>query len=148
MLGKLSDTQIDEMLYTEMIGRLGCHAEGKTYVYPINYVYDGEYIYGCSLEGVKLQVLRAHPEVCFEIDHVQNLANWRSVMAWGTFEELEGEEAAQAANLLMQREMTLIASGQSVHQMRKVDSQATSFVSAIYRIRLAKKNGRFETEDD
>lgn len=147
MLGKLSHTQIEEMLHTEMIGRLGCHSEGKTYVVPTNYVYDGECIYGYSLEGMKLQMLRANPKVCFEIDYVQNLANWRSVIAWGTFEELEGEEAARATLLLMQREMTLIASGQSIHQMYTLDAQSSSTVCTIYRIRLNEKTGRFETEN-
>jgi nitroimidazol reductase NimA-like FMN-containing flavoprotein (pyridoxamine 5'-phosphate oxidase superfamily) len=28
-------------------------------------------------------MMRANPHVCFEVDHRENLANWRSVVAWG-----------------------------------------------------------------
>lgn len=148
MLGQLSRTQIEDMLHTEMVGRLGCHAEGKTYIVPINYVYDDENIYGHSLEGLQIQFLQAHPDVCFEVDHIQNLSNWRSVIAWGTFEELEGEEAARVAFLIMQREMTLIASGHSVHWMNRINLQSTSLISKIYRIHLVEKTGRFETDNE
>lgn len=148
MLGQLSRTQIEDVLHTEMVGRLGCHAEGKTYIVPINYVYDDENMYGHSLEGRQIQFLQAHPEVCFEVDHRQNLSHWRSVIAWGTFEALEGEEAARVAFLIMQREMTLIASGHSVHRMNRINPQSTSLVSKIYRIHLVEKTGRFETDNE
>lgn len=148
MLGQLSRTQIEDMLHTEMVGRLGYHAEGKTYIVLINYVYDDEHIYGYSLEGIKIQLLQAHPDVCFEVDHRQNLSHWRSVIAWGTFEELEGEEAARAALLIMQREMTLIVSGHSVHRMNRINPQSTSLGSMIYRIHLVEKTGRFETDSE
>lgn len=148
MLGELSRTQIEELLHTEMIGRLGCHAEGKTYIVLITYVYDDENIYGYSLEDMKIQPLQSYPDVCFEVDHIRNLSNWRSVIAWGTFEELEGEEAARAALLIMQRAMTLIASGQSVHKMDRINLQSTASVSMIYRIHLVEKTGHFETDSE
>ena len=35
-------------------------------------------------------MMRENPWVCVEVDHMDNLANWRSVIAWGRFEELGG----------------------------------------------------------
>jgi len=32
--------------------------------------------------------MRKNPEVCFQLDVIENLASWRSVICWGTFEEL------------------------------------------------------------
>lgn len=46
MLGELNRAQIDQVLRGELVGRVGCHAGGQTYVVPITYVYDGEYVYG------------------------------------------------------------------------------------------------------
>src|SRR5579884_3829250 len=96
MFGELSQEQIDQVLHAGIVGRIGCHAEGKTYVIPISYVYDGESIYAQSLAGLKLQMMRLNPEVCFEVDQIKNASNWQSVIAWGTFEELKGEEGAKA----------------------------------------------------
>jgi hypothetical protein len=38
---------------------------------------------GHSADGLKITMMRANPHVCFEVDHRENLANWRSVVAWG-----------------------------------------------------------------
>ena len=40
MLGTLSSEQIEQVLRSEVIGRIGCHASGKTYVVPITYAYE------------------------------------------------------------------------------------------------------------
>ena len=41
MLGELNRSQIDEILESQAVGRIGCHAGGKTYVVPVTYVYEG-----------------------------------------------------------------------------------------------------------
>jgi uncharacterized protein len=148
MLGKLEPAQIDETLCTASIGRIGCHAGGKTYIIPMNYVYGGEDIYGCSVTGMKLDMMRVNPEVCFQVDQVKNLSNWKSVVVWGTFQELLGEEAAKALRLLTQRFTTLIASGQALHEMNVADVLDGHGLEqkkiAVYRIHVKEKTGRFE----
>lgn len=104
MLGELSRKDIQEILRSHAIGRLGCHARGLTYVVPISYVYDGaNAIYFHSLDGLKIQMMRENPRVCFEVDTVEDPANWQSVIAWGTFEQLTGEAAAKGLELLLTR---------------------------------------------
>lgn len=149
MFGELNQEQVERVLYAESVGRIGCYAERRTYVVPINYVYDGESIYGHSINGMKLQMMRLNPEVCFEIDQIKNASNWQSVIAWGTFEELKGEEAAHAMHLLVQRMLILIASGQSIHEMVKTDAPHTDaerHIMSVYRIHLVEKTGRFEKD--
>ena len=92
MLGELSAAQIEEVLRTEVIARIGCVSEGRVYVVPVSYVYDGTYVYGHAMDGVKLRAMRANPQVCVEVEQVDDLSNWRSVIAWGTFEECEGAD--------------------------------------------------------
>ncbi len=148
MFGELEQAQIDQILHSEMIGRIGSHVDGRTYIVPVNYAYDGTYIYGRTINGLKLQMMRTNPEVCFQVDHIKNLSNWQSVITWGTFEELAGEEAANAIHLLAQRLITLIASGQSIHEITSHDIHAASTPQqriAVYRVRLTEKTGRFET---
>jgi nitroimidazol reductase NimA-like FMN-containing flavoprotein (pyridoxamine 5'-phosphate oxidase superfamily) len=38
MFGKLNHDQIEEVLKNQFIGRIGCHADGITYVIPVSYV--------------------------------------------------------------------------------------------------------------
>ena len=89
MLGELTTEEIDDLLRSEAIGRIGCYAFGRPYVVPITYAYDGVAVYGHSREGMKLRAMRSHPSVCFEVDRMDGLSDWRSVIALGTFSELE-----------------------------------------------------------
>ena len=89
MLGKLTMPEIERLLSKEVVGRIGCTDGEKVYVVPVSYAYDGEYIYCHAREGLKVDMMRKHPIVCFEVDHLQNMANWQSVIANGRFEELK-----------------------------------------------------------
>ena len=109
MLGELNRSQIDDILGSQAVGRIGCHASGRTYVVPVTYVYDGaSSIYFHSNEGLKIQMMRANPSICFEVDVVFDLANWQSVIAWGRFEELTGEAATNGLELVMKRLLPFI----------------------------------------
>ncbi len=151
MLGELNEAQVDQVLRSEVIGRLGCHAQGRTYIVPITYAYDGDCIYGHSAEGMKVRMMRANPNVCFEVDDMESMANWRSVIAWGVYEELSGEEASQAMQLLIERLRPLIASETSPapHGDGTVSSEAhrgdaAGKTAVVFRILLQEKTGRFE----
>jgi nitroimidazol reductase NimA-like FMN-containing flavoprotein (pyridoxamine 5'-phosphate oxidase superfamily) len=54
---------IDELLREEIVGRIGCHADGETYVVPVIYAYDGEAFYAYSIEGKKIRMMRENPSV-------------------------------------------------------------------------------------
>lgn len=140
MLGELSNPQVEQVLHEGLIGRIGCHAYGKTYVVPITYAYDGTYVYAHSAEGMKIHMMRANPHVCFEVDAMDDLANWESVVAWGTFEELHGEPARKALELLLEQIEPRIEGppGASVHPNSVMQPVV------LYRILLEEKTGRFE----
>lgn len=141
MLGELSDSEVEQVLHEALIGRIGCHAYGKTYVVPVTYAYDGVHVYAHSSEGMKVHMMRENPHVCFEVDMMDNLANWRSVVTWGTFEELRAEDARKKAMLLLIEQIAPRISGPpgaSAHP-----STSTEPV-VLYRIRLEQKTGRFE----
>jgi Predicted flavin-nucleotide-binding protein len=147
MQGELTQNEIDELLYAENIGHLGGYITGRSYILPINYAYDGEYIYGCSLDGVKIQMLRTNPEICFQVEQILDGANWKSVLVWGTYQELHGEEAAQALQLITRYLTMQIASGNALHEIKAKRPDNTQPKIIIYRIHINEMSGRFEKQD-
>jgi nitroimidazol reductase NimA-like FMN-containing flavoprotein (pyridoxamine 5'-phosphate oxidase superfamily) len=94
-IGKLSGTDALAVLREGTLGRLGCIAAGWPYVVPVNYFFDGKDIYIHTLPGKKLDALRANTRVCFQVDEIKDSYHWRSVIAYGTFEEVSNEEARE-----------------------------------------------------
>jgi len=94
-IGKLSDADARAILREESLGRLGCIASGWPYVVPVNYFFDGKDIYIHTLPGKKLDALRANPRVCLQVDEIKDSYNWRSVIAYGTFEEVSSEDTQE-----------------------------------------------------
>jgi hypothetical protein len=149
MLGELSAQEIEELLRSEMTGRIGCHAEGRTYVVPITYAYEGGDVYCHTPEGLKLRMMRKNPVVCFEVDRVQDMGNWKSVIATGRFEELTGRDAIAAMDVLIRRFVAVERPDQPHPSYVFRESEAEPSLTdgreiVIFRIRIAEKTGRFE----
>jgi len=94
-IGKLGDEDSLAILREGILGRLGCIASGWPYVVPVNYFFDGKDIYVHTLPGKKLDALRSNPRVCLQVDKIKDPYNWRSVIAYGTFEEISAEETRE-----------------------------------------------------
>lgn len=104
MFDVLSEEQKKEVIAKNFIGRLGCHAEGKTYVVPISYGYDGDNIYVRTFEGMKLEMIRKNPKVCFQVDSFWDMNDWKSVIIWGKAEEMiNKKEREKGLNVLLSR---------------------------------------------
>jgi uncharacterized protein len=149
MLGTLQPAQIEEVLQTEIIGRIGCSAGGETYVVPISYAYDGSFIYCHTYEGKKTAMMRKNPNVCFQVDNMQDMANWKSVIAHGNFEELKThEEKAQAMYALLNRYLPLVSSV-TTHLGKNWPfgpDDISEIKGVVFRIAITGKTGRFEND--
>lgn len=151
MFGKLSDNEIDEVLTQQVLGHIACHADDLTYIVPISYAYDGERIYARTYEGLKIDLMRKNPKVCFQTDIMENMANWKSVVAWGDFRELTGDaERNSAIEKLLERKITGIPS--KTVQLSPLwpftSKEDTGEIDGIiFSVRLEKKTGRFEKSD-
>jgi nitroimidazol reductase NimA-like FMN-containing flavoprotein (pyridoxamine 5'-phosphate oxidase superfamily) len=143
MLGSLDRDQIERVLHACVVGRIGVHADGRTYVVPVSYVYDGDSVYGHSADGLKIRMMRANPDVCFEVDEIDDMANWRSVIAWGRYEELKGDVAVAAMNLLSSR-LAPLTTSETAGPAGRGKGHAGDGVEVAYRIRLTDRTGRFE----
>ena len=102
---ELSRGEIEEFLRGQRIARLGCHADGVTYVVPLIYAYEAGTVVAVTTEGRKTAMLRENPRVCVEFDEydTDGKGSWRSVIAQGTYEELAGEDVEPALVLLRER---------------------------------------------
>ena len=147
MLGHLNNKQIEHVLQSTIIGRIGCHADKMTYVVPVTYAYDGTYIYGHTKEGLKINMMRKNPKICFEVDVMENMSNWRSVIAWGKFEELKmAEQRKEGMRILMDKVMPLMTGETTISHSMSDSHQKTieAMKGVVYRIELTRKTGRYE----
>jgi nitroimidazol reductase NimA-like FMN-containing flavoprotein (pyridoxamine 5'-phosphate oxidase superfamily) len=135
VIGELTRAEIDELLGKHVVGRIGCHVDGLTYVVPVIYAYDGECLYVASVEGQKIRMMRARPEVCFEVDEYA-AGSWRSAIAQGVYEELAGEDADAAIALLAER---FGRGGSGSPRRRHVTDGAKT---VCFRIRITEVTGR------
>jgi nitroimidazol reductase NimA-like FMN-containing flavoprotein (pyridoxamine 5'-phosphate oxidase superfamily) len=149
MLGTLDAEQVEEILRREVVGRVGCHAEGRTYVVPITYAYAGGCVYAHSGEGLKLRLMRANPRVYFEVERVRSMLDGESVVADATFEELHGEEAHAAMRLDIDRLVPLLVSETAELRPemypRRAHPPGDGHGAVVFRLRLTGATGRFET---
>lgn len=91
MIGKLTNEQIEEVLKENVLGRIGCNDGEKNYVVPVGYAYDGKFIIAHSIMGMKIEIMRKNPKVCFEVDEMKSFVWWKSVIVWGEYQELTDE---------------------------------------------------------
>ena len=150
MFKGLDTEQIESVIAENIVGRLGCHADDKTYVVPVSYAYDGKCIYVRTFEGLKISMMRKNPNVCFQVDSFEDMADWKSVIAWGVFEELtDEEERNEGLKILINRTLPGISS-----ETMKLSpawpfptDDYTKIEGIVFRIRLTEKTGRYEILD-
>lgn len=70
------------------VGRLACAHEGQPYAIPINFAFDGTYLYGFTTLGQKVEWMRANPLLCLEVDKVISENEWMSIVVFGKYQEL------------------------------------------------------------
>lgn len=151
MLGNLTDKQIDYVLYSQVIGRIGCYAEGEVYVVPVTYAFDGQYIYAHSKEGRKIHMMRANDQVCFEVEAMENLANWRSVIIWGTYEELKDQDSQKKGLQILNDRLMPLMTSETAHAHRQTMIPQViekEMKPIVYRIKVGRKTGKYEKGGD
>ncbi len=151
MIGKLTKEQIEEVLKENILGRIGCSDGKKNYVVPVNYVYDGKFIIGHSLTGMKIRMMRKNPDICFEVDEMKSFTRWKSVIVWGRYQELTDErDRYNAMKLFVDRMMHMKISETAIppeiSEKRVHPRSPGNIKPVIYRIVITEKTGRFENE--
>jgi nitroimidazol reductase NimA-like FMN-containing flavoprotein (pyridoxamine 5'-phosphate oxidase superfamily) len=134
----LDETRIETLLQTSIVGRIACSdhgllgGDGRPYLVPLAYGYDGQAIYAFSAPGLKIRIMRVQPLVTFEVDRVDAEDCWESVIAEATYEEITDATARERA-------LDIIARGG-----RRPDIDRGTIV---YALRITAKSGREEIPD-
>jgi nitroimidazol reductase NimA-like FMN-containing flavoprotein (pyridoxamine 5'-phosphate oxidase superfamily) len=135
----LLEEEARALLNTCRIGRLGCVDNGEPYVVPINYVFEDESIYSHSLPGQKIEALRANPRACLQVDEIENDFSWRSVIAFGDFEEIRVPTDRRAILSKLLARFPLLTPVESV-----MARDAAAPDSVVFRIRIDRITGAAE----
>ena len=149
MLGELDEMQINHFLLSQTVGRIASTDGKRPYIVPVTYVFDGKDIIGQAREGMKVKMMRANPNVCFEVDAMSNMANWQSVILFGTFYELKGKEAEKARDYLFHHVWPLLTSSTlhpHEHEVSGKPDDSNRIKPVMYRIKITEKSGRFEKQ--
>jgi hypothetical protein len=85
---EMDRSQCMDLLQASRHGRLACAKDDQPYVVPITYAADGNNLYSFSLVGRKVEWMRGNPKVCMQVDAFGDGPEWRSVVAFGQYEEL------------------------------------------------------------
>ena len=104
MVDNMDSQEIQRLLHSARVARLGCIAHGDPYVVPINYEFRDGAIYGHSLPGLKISALRENPRACVQVDEIETGLRWKSALAFGNYEELtDVAERHEALTRLLDR---------------------------------------------
>ncbi len=147
MLGELTHDQCLQVLRSEILGRLACYADRKLYIVPVTFVFDGEHIYAHSKSGMKVRMMRRNPHVCFQVDHIENMANWRSVIVWGKYQEIRKRTDHVIAMKVLRDRLGPLTISESVSPTyRYTDPKFVEKPSKAeaFRISIDEITGRFE----
>ncbi len=82
----LSRAQCEAVLRRNSVARLAfARTDRRVDIRPIHYVYDGEWIWGRTSDGEKLDALSHNWWVALAVDEVDGAFDWRSVVVNGGF---------------------------------------------------------------
>jgi nitroimidazol reductase NimA-like FMN-containing flavoprotein (pyridoxamine 5'-phosphate oxidase superfamily) len=135
----MAPADMQALLQRESFGHLGCARDGRPYVVPMNYAYDGKELLFFTTEGMKTQFIDANPQVCLQVEEITDSTHWRSVMVSGKAEHITAnEEMERAMKLITERNPSLTPAISAT----QIDTWGRGVDIAIYRITPEVIDGR------
>jgi nitroimidazol reductase NimA-like FMN-containing flavoprotein (pyridoxamine 5'-phosphate oxidase superfamily) len=96
---ELSRDEIEAMLLRNKVGRIAFSFHDRVDVQPIHYVYERGWLYGRTSEGDKILALKHNQWIAFEVDEVEDVFDWRSIVIHGSFWILHPRGSPRAEEL-------------------------------------------------
>ncbi len=140
MLAELDPREVEALLLDQNVGHIGVSSDDRVYVFPVCFGFDGEFIYVQSGEGLKVQLMRSHPSVCFEVEEIRGPSRWASVMVHGSYEELTEERDRDRAFA------TILAQAGPRPPASLAPYLQGPEAMVVFRIRIVEATGRCEDE--
>ena len=140
--------ECSERLEGNAAGQVACAQDNQPYIVPINFAFDGTYIYGFTTLGQKIEWTRLNPLVCFEVDEVVSHNEWMSIVVFGRYEELpdkpEYETERNRAHAYLQKRAMWWEPAYISQEHRE---QPHSLTPIFFRIHIEKMTGHRATFD-
>lgn len=83
--------EMEAMLWRNHVGRIAFSLRDRVDIEPIHYVYRDGSIFGRTSEGTKLTKIAHNYWVAFEVDEVDGLFTWKSLVLHGGFYQLSAD---------------------------------------------------------
>lgn len=142
------EAELRAILSRNRVLRLGMAVEGFPYVVPMTYAYDGKFLIMHSApEGLKLEILRVNPRVCFEVEEGVELSEaddpcgwsvrYTSLIGFGRAELVEDPEEKRA---LLGSYFSLV-SGRRWEVPPKLDLSGVAVIRVLVEVLRGKRNG-------
>jgi hypothetical protein len=143
VIREMTDDECRDALGRINFGRLACARDYQPYVVPIYFSCEGDYLYGFSTMGQKIEWMRINPLVCVEIDERTSRDRWMSVVVSGRYQELPdtpefAAERVRAHEALQKRAMWWEYTAIPGAEWRR---KSEPFQSIFYRIHIDKVTG-------
>ena len=147
MVGTLDEQEMNNFLKKHCFAHLSCRSGDQLYLVPISYVFEGDCIYGQTKAGLKIDMMRKNPDVCVQVEKIQNIAEWTSVISWGKFEELHGQPAIDAMAKLIDHlgpQIEELGTSRTSRDITPPKSDGKPQTDIVYCIHITEMTGRFE----
>ncbi len=142
----LQAKEIFSLLNNNYIGHLAFIANGKPFTIPITYYFDQkDSILAYAGEGHKVKAMRQNPNVSLQVDSINDVDNWQSILVHGIFEEMDGAEAKFLLHEFAEGVKDVI--NQKENKQPQFISEFTcdvytTGVTVVYRIKISEMTGK------
>ncbi|MBD2690700.1 pyridoxamine 5'-phosphate oxidase family protein [Anabaena catenula FACHB-362] len=138
-IDEMGAKEIHNLLQKVGHGHLACALEGHPYVVPMQYYFDEPDIYIFTTLGMKTKYMDANPEVCLQVEEVNDLQHWRSVTVTGRAEHItEQQEIDRVMEFVKMQNPTL----SPAINRTWIDAWGRGEEMALYRIHPSEMTGR------
>ncbi|MEN8374061.1 MAG: pyridoxamine 5'-phosphate oxidase family protein [Gemmatimonadota bacterium] len=134
----LERAEIDAVLSRNSVARLAYILDGRVDIEPIHYVYADNTLYGRTAPGTKLTALARDYWVAVEVDEIDAMFDWRSVVVHGGFHRIPSDQPG-AQGVLWSRAVELL---RHLVPGALTDDDPTPSRTVIFRIPVQEATGR------
>ncbi|OMP29891.1 pyridoxamine 5'-phosphate oxidase family protein [Mangrovimonas sp. DI 80] len=153
MIKTLNQKECYMVLERNYIGHLAYMFYHQPFIAPITYFYDtaNHWILAYAAEGHKINAMRKHRDVALQVEEVNSVNEWKSVLVHGTYEELTGSYAkAQLHSFsLGVKDLIMMKEHKDVDFLSEFSSKIhLGDVPVVYVIKIDAINGKQRDDHD
>lgn len=140
---EMSDEDSKNLLQRVNYGHLGLSRQGVPYVVPIHYAYDEHDVFIFTTEGKKTEIIDENPQVCLQVEEINDDKHWQSIILTGEAVRLTDEKKIEHAMNFILTENPKLSPALSIQWM---DQWVRANIHVVYKITPTLLTGRTTIE--